>query len=649
MAETLESLGYFKQELIKAYSSGRKVYKGISLHTKEVVLIQELTFERTLQAQVYSQEIRRMQVLAHQAAGRVLGCVLAASRCYVVGEFLPVALEEEQREWNEEEIWQFLELFLELFAEAEAKGVFYRNVAPDCFRVVGKSYHFCEFSGYYYLKEPLAYISPAVLYYLSASDDEESLGSGLPFHNPYKSEVYSLAMVVLGLMTAKPLPDILPNEVAHKAAISLIFDEIQCSERLKNVLFQMVKYSEETRLDPYQALLYMKGELDMSNSALFLKQHHDKLAVIEARMQPQLTRSNTMRKYAVLSCVCCLVPIRIGANTAVEELEVLLMLKCPAKNHLFCGVECMMKFAFIQTEGNYEDIDKLKCPICQYSLPPELHLKIQEKWDITSVLSLKHSASHLSEPETSSLDLRASCPSLLRVVSADIDPSSRCQASCSDKNEVIDSKEEIQMGLIEGRLSFEVEISGSNAPKGNQVQSVIQEIRSYSVIDFPPDCGRCGNLVDLTSSSGTRPVFLYCSPADHVFCSKQCLRNYAESCMCSFLYDIDKVTCPKCFQPIERALVLDSFDGVDNFVAIQEAARREHIEEHLCMECRTNAGAAALCGHIFCDQCKSGWELIATKGEMPCPVCNQPIACRRQRQGMFRTIVDYAKSTIVGE
>jgi hypothetical protein len=119
--------------------------------------------------------------------------------------------------------------------------------------------------------------------------------------------------------------------------------------------------------------------------------------------------------------------------------------------------------------------------------------------------------------------------------------------------------------------------------------------------------------------------------------------------MCSFLYDIDKVTCPKCFQPIERALVLDSFDGVDNFLAIQEAARREHIEEYLCMECRTNAGAAALCGHIFCDQCKSGWELIATKGEMPCPVCNQLIACRGRRQGMFRTIVDYAKSTIVGE
>ena len=49
------------------YSSGRKVYKGISLRTKEVVFIQELTFERTLQAQVFNQEIKKVQALNQQS------------------------------------------------------------------------------------------------------------------------------------------------------------------------------------------------------------------------------------------------------------------------------------------------------------------------------------------------------------------------------------------------------------------------------------------------------------------------------------------------------------------------------------------------------------------------------------------------------
>jgi len=636
MADTLESLGFFRQELVMTYSSGRKVYKGISLRTKEVVFIQELTFERTLQAQVFNQEIKKVQALNHQASGRVLDCVLTANRCYLVAEFLPATLEEASREWDEEALWAFLGLFLELFAEAQNKGIYARNVAPDCFRVVGQSYRFFEHSNYYYLKEPLAYLSPAVLSYLSASDDEEALGSPLPFHNPYKTEVYSLAMVILKLARRGPLPDIAPEEATNRTAISQLIEEIQCSEKLKNVLYRMVEYNEEVRLDPNQALLYMKGELDMSNTALFLSQHHAGLAVIEARMQTQLSRSSTIRKYAVLRCVCCLVPIRIGSDTAVEELEVLLLLKCPNKNHLFCGVECMMKFAYIQTGGNEEAVDQLRCPICEYSLPPELRSKIQEKWDENSVLTLSHSASHVST--TSTVDLRASCPiSLSRMVSMQTDLPTH-----SPEKSGLGMEEENMTGQIQDII--EIPLNVSSAP---QASACTQEVFTLSIIDFPTDCGRCGELINLENGE-SQPVFLYCSPADHAFCSKRCLREYSELCLCRFLYDLDKVTCPKCFQPIESTLVLDSFGGAANFAALQAAARADHQEDYCCMECKTNAGAAAPCGHIFCEQCKSGWGLLTKQGHVPCPVCNQPIALA-QRPGVLRTIVDYARSTVLGE
>lgn len=635
MADTLESLGFFRQELVKSFSSGRKVYKGISLRTKEVVLIQELTFERNLQAQVYSQEIRKIQVLTHQAAGKVFDCVLAANRCYVVGEFLPVTLEEAPLEWDEEALWAFLGLHLDLFAEAQSKGVYYRNVAPDCFWMAGQSSRFFECSGYYYLKEPLACLSPAVLSYLSASDDEEALGSPLPFHNPYKSEVYSLAMVLLTLARKEPLPDITSEESVNRNAVSRLIEEIPCSEKLKNVLFRMTDFNEETRLDPIQAVLYMKGELDMTNTALFLEQHHSSLAVIEARMQSQLSRSNTIRKCAVLRCVCCLVPIRVGSNTDVEELEVLLLLKCPRKNHLFCGVECMMKYAYIQTAGSEEAIDQLNCPICQYSLPTELRSKIREKWDESSVLTLSRSASHVSD--TSAVNLRVSCPSVLsRLVSVDTDLSVPRPGSVCMEEEIVSSQ--IQ------EIHIEIPLGASTAPRADPD---IQNLRSSSILDFPTDCGRCGELISLENSS-SQPVFLYCSPADHAFCSKRCLREYSEHCLCSFLYDLDKVTCPKCFQPIASTLVLDSFGGAANFTALQTAVRRDHQEDYCCMECRTNAGVAAPCGHIFCEECRSGWSWLTRKGLVPCPVCNQPIALA-PRPGMLRTIVDYARTTVLGE
>ena len=597
MAETLKARGFFKQQLLSTFSSGRKIYKGISLLTKEIVLIQELSFERTLQAQIFYQEMKMMQTVTHPAAIRILACLLSASTCYIIQEFLPASLESDHNQWTESALVEFLSRYLELFVEAMNRGVFYRNISPSCFRKAAQDYHFGELSGYYYLKPPVVYQSPAVLQYLTASEDD--LGSPLPFHNPYKSEVYSLGMVVLGFVLNGPLPDINPEETHNTTSISQLINEIQYSDQLKSTLFRMLDSNELTRFDPLQVLLYLKGELDMSNTDLFHAKHHSQMAVIEVRMQSQSSTTTNKKKYTVLSCVCCLVPIRIGTDTDIGEIQVLQMMRCPGKNHLFCGVECMMKFAVIQTRGRLEDVEQLTCPICQYHLPAELREKIRSNWENACYTTLTHSTSLSSESPSISLEPK---------LSLDFDHINTTETSSPST-----------LTFSQTEVLFSMDVTRQERFRGSATPEATPERKSITLIDFPTDCCKCGHQISLDlnaiMTAENPPVFLYCALTEHAFCSKECLKEFAESCMHGFDYDLNQVKCPKCGMEVDSELVVDAFGGLESFDRLR---RLGNGEDGRCLRCDVARGTEQACGHVMCEPCR---DSQGSEGRPNCPLC----------------------------
>ena len=179
---------------------------------------------------------------------------------------------------------------------------------------------------------------------------------------------------------------------------------------------------------------------------------------------------------------------------------------------------------------------------------------------------------------------------------------------------------------------------------------------STSWTEYPSNCVRCGHLLFLEPSQAytaeTQPVFLYCSPPDHAFCSKQCLRSYVESCTDYFRLDVSCVTCPVCFVGVEKELVYDCYGGEELYQILEETERLSRMDAGVCMECKNHKGETLMCGHVFCAQCRFGWSSkvlfrhCGIPAIMPCPVCNQPTGVHaRSRLGR---IYDYVRSSFLG-
>ena len=682
--DSLEAQGYFKQQFLKDFPVGRRLYKGLSLRKKAAVIVEEHQFLQSRSAAGFYDEIRAFKAFDHPLSAKVLDCYFRPGEPNIIWTIikeLKVCLEPGSRIWTEAELLEFLNTYLELFSEAQSKRLYYRNITTNDFRSDGdEPYRLCEHAGYYFLKTRAAYASPAIRKYLAV--DEEGLGSPLPFHNPYKSEVYSLGVVAVELALGQYLGSLEPAEITPTV------DSLPFSAQTKAILKLLLEESEERRLEPFEMLLWMKGELDLTDrvlTALRGKRHAENVRVIEARFEEAEPMSLTISRVKYISCVGCSQVLRINIQSEIQEFDAIIPLKCAEKTHIFCGQECLLLFSYIETLGNIERIDALCCPICKYHFPPDLFQLIRAKWasirpniDRTATMAQcrasRHSINRMSSPvdmplgrETDIESVR--CLHCRGAVLAGIilthqeDLHGFCSVEClqawGDTLDYVGSEEEIRCPAEDCERHIEVETVANGLPGGIDLARAILRIQLPQKIET--FCLGCDSTISLdehyASISRNRPVFLYCSPPDHAFCSKVCLQQYVERRTGFYCRPFSFVTCPRCNMQVDLDLIYDCYNGKANFQRIVQDFKASLViskAPDMCSECWERKGIQVPCGHWFCEDCMRGWSVLVLRRAwtklMPCPVCGVKINVEKYRkhENSLRNLVSVASARMFG-
>ncbi|CAG9319433.1 unnamed protein product [Blepharisma stoltei] len=154
-------------------------------------------------------------------------------------------------------------------------------------------------------------------------------------------------------------------------------------------------------------------------------------------------------------------------------------------------------------------------------------------------------------------------------------------------------------------------------------------------------CSKIINGINIGSAIG-----LQCSPSEHYFCSKNCLKKHALLCTKNTLLDLEYVRCPSCRVSINIDLISDAFEG--HIEDIQRDACDRALKELLNEEEKENLQAKFNCGicygefkveesvtlecdHRFCFPCiKMHMELLIESAQVSdehlrCPTCVQPL------------------------
>jgi len=680
--DSLERQGYFKQQLLKTFPAGRKLFKGLSLKRKAAVVIEQQVFAQSRSAAAFYDEIRAFKALDHPLSAKILDCYFQSgspSICWTIVKELQSSLEPGLRQWTESEVLEFVRNGLDLFAEAQSRRLYYRNVTTSDFRSEdGRSYRLCEHSGYYFLKTRQAYASPALRRYLT--EDEEDLGAQLPFHNPYKSEVYSLGVVALELALGQYLDNL------EGAQVSALVHSLPLSEQAKDVLRLLLEESEERRLEPLEMLLWMKGDLDLSDlglTALRAKRQVANVKLIEARLEEAEPSSLSLKRVKYVSCVGCFQAFRISAQSQIEEFTAIIPLKCTDKNHIFCRQECLLFFAYIGTQGKRDQISTLCCPICNYHLPSDLLQSIESQWstispniDRTATLPqsrlsqapLHRMSSPIEMPADSGADLHlVSCfhcrKPTLHIQTHEDALHGLCSVDClrlwGDSLQWVENEEEVKCPVEGCGRALEVELMGNSVPGGVEVVKTALHIQKPQRIETI--CLACEAVISLdenyASLTATRPVFLYCFPPDHAFCSKLCVQHYVERCTGYYRRPLSTVICPHCKGAIDRDLLYDCYDGEANYQSLVTDIRvslEARVHPDLCNECRKNRGIETDCGHWFCEECMKGWSALVLRRAwvklMPCPICGVKIDVEKYRKhsNSMRNLFSIASARMFG-
>lgn len=661
--DTLDKHGYFKQQLLKSFPIGRKLYKGLSLRKKCAVIIEEQSFTSSRTAASYYDEMRGFKAMSHPLSGKIMDCFFyqgKESYCWVVLKEGNERLKPGEREWREEELVEFVGNYLDLFDEAQSRHLYYRNVTTNNFlRDDGHDYKLHEFSGYYYLKSSKVYASPLVRSYLA--EDEDDLGAPFPFHNPYKSEVYSLGIVAIELALGRYLGSIDPAEVPN------LITSLPVSDRMKDILSLLTCEREDQRLEPLPTSLWIRGELDLNDPELAVirsKRHTENISLIEARYEVTNRVSLLPSQVKYVSCIGCFQTFKISTQSELSEFATVIPLNCVEKNHIFCRPECLMKFAYIETKGEYELIDFLRCPICDYRLPGDVLQGLKEKWSVVkpsiertvTILRGKceknasHSSFHVEMPKEKTSDdigtvrcLLCNTPEIAVVLHLNTIHgfcSVNCLMEWGRDLRNVDRVEDVPCPVVTCDRPIDPELILSLLPDGmNELRSILHVCEPQRVDTI---CLGCESVISLNedyiSNTGSRPVFLYCFPPDHAFCSKICMQNYIERVTHKYTRSLSSITCPICDSPIDPNLIYECYDGKANFQSIvydfTECERESESKQ--CAQCKVRPGVEVRCGHRYCEDCMTGWSNLVLrkswKKVIPCLICGEKINVEKYRK-----------------
>ncbi|CAG9329978.1 unnamed protein product [Blepharisma stoltei] len=245
-----------------------EVYKALMKATGEYVAVKKLKVNSISDATFYTNEALQMAALGNHpnivklracfmsGRGQQIEYVLFVMKFYSKGD-LQNEIERRakyQQRWNEAELWNHMKSLIEVFSFLQEKNIAHRDIKPQNIFIGDNDELLVADLGCAVKKKttgleemtlagtPL-YLSPLLR---RAYDNNPSGGID---HNPFKSDVYSLGLTFYYMATLTDIFDF-TNLNQLQARINIRVNSINCySERIKNILHDMLFVEESERLD----------------------------------------------------------------------------------------------------------------------------------------------------------------------------------------------------------------------------------------------------------------------------------------------------------------------------------------------------------------------------------------------------------------
>ena len=334
----------------------------------------------------YEQEIGVMMGFDHPCLVKLYdSCWISTeTRCYlvIVSEWCNKDLfkDTQQRKaaqysWREEELWNVLKTLVSALVYMQKRSFAHRDIKPsNIFYAAGMGVKLGDFGSAAQRKDGSFTVTvTGTPQYLSPLLRKALMDRQFRIvHNVYKSDVFSLGLTFLTLMTLD-YPHLFTNVQLSREEIEALVVSLRYSEELRRVVMWMVEPEEGSRCDFVMLAQY----LDLEPAAV----DEPETRTLLAPVQPSIPSSHLTSHSASLNtignseacstasaakrvpaCLRCGKPVLLYSSDSDRPVR----LPCDPAKHQFCSGTCFLVFAL-----NNEKFG-LRCPVCSEEIPKEL-------------------------------------------------------------------------------------------------------------------------------------------------------------------------------------------------------------------------------------------------------------------------------------
>ena len=479
----------------------------------------------------------------------------------------------------------------------------------------------------YYPATVSAYHAPLLNYYIRSRTIANS--SFEPLHTPSKSAIFALGMVMLELMWA--------DQAEHPEGPEGIKNS-DWAGWLKQALMWMLKPDESDRCDPSDLLLYLQ------TTRLVL---------------PRLPRSRTSPKQLIrlspgqeaesphiqLLCISCMHTYMRSQDLPGLGSETI-ALGCAEGTHILCDLECVMRY--VEKGGCQVDLTAGMCPFCTSPFPQSVveayGTRVKERWVLTG-----RGVGTLGKEEGVRC-VYCGMEGKWGVPLHAGDSHWVCSETCLKAYALLDcpqNQSDLPCPFPGCSLLVSTQLILQAFGSLKALKQAWKEIDQHrSTAKFPAfpaiftgpkvRCCHCRLILSLNSvihqAEAEKPLFLTCQTPGHMFCSKECMRDYVEQQTRNFEMELTEVTCPICRVRIEQDIIIQAYNGPE----LLDIRKRSFQPSQSCLKCARSKGKIKLqCGHRYCHRCVRQWYKVKSsekEAQIKCPACHKPMNCEDFRK-----------------
>lgn len=339
------------------------------------------TIEREYQAFIHithSSVLRMIDCFWAQDSGQWL-LVLATELCR---QDLAKLIKERAKAgqyWSEAEAWALLKTLVSAFDYMQQQGYAHRDIkAENIFlttegQVKVGDFGSSRFMAISHMQATLAgsplYLSPLLkAAYLSRQTSAT--------HNVYKSDVYSLGVTMLYVLSLNPPMSLMDTRDLDQTVRTLLEPLYWYSPVIKQIVMWMTTADEGRRCD----FAELQAHIQTLERSIEPPPQAEQPAVAQpdsAAIQPGSLPPGQSDATASLVARARMTVMCLGCKQELQRSElqgaVTVQLYCDPSDHVYCNLDCFRKFLH-ENEGNEA------CPICREPINPELLQLKNEGW-----------------------------------------------------------------------------------------------------------------------------------------------------------------------------------------------------------------------------------------------------------------------------